>query len=181
MQNYIYFKGGSFGDLVGLLVNNGNSIPKSEQKKLKTSNLKIKSLPNYDIDTIVGHNTSVCDLGLVNYKIVISDPIIMNLAAKRFAKVNKLKDISNVLAYYYPRKLHYTIKSLPLEKQLDLLKKKYNEDIIKIDAIPLDLSCVLDMDKLISLLKQYFVFDQNKAKYIYQEWYNKQRLNNFYL
>ena len=144
MRNYIYFKGGSFGDLVGLLVNNGRTIPKVDQKRLKTFDLKLESLPNYDVDTIVGHNISVLNLGLVNYQIVISNPLIMNMAAKRFAKVNGLTDISNVLVEYYPKKLYGAIKSLSIEKQTALLEKVYKADI-KIDAIQLDLSCILDM------------------------------------
>ena len=180
MRNYIYFKGGSFGDLLGLLVNNGQTIPKLDQTRLKTFDLKLDSLPNYDVDTIVGHNISVLNLGLVNYQIVISDPTIRNMAANRFAKANELTDISNVLVQYYPKKLYDTIKSLSLEKQTELLEKNYKVDI-KIDAIQLDLSCILDMDNLILLLKQHFDFDQDEAKKIYKKWYIKQEQNNFYM
>ena len=180
MRNYIYFKGGSFGDLVGLIVNNGQTIPELDQKRLKTFDLKLDSLPNYNVDTIVGMNISVLSLGLVNYQIVISNPAIRNMAAKRFAKANNMTDISNVLVQYYPKKLYDAIKSLSIEKQTELLEKNYKADI-KIDAIQLDLSCILDMDKLIILLKQHFDFDSDQAKKIYKEWYIKQEQNNFYM
>ena len=180
MRNYIYYKGGSFGDLVGLIVNNGKTIPKLDQKKLKISNLKIRSLPSYDIDTIVGHNISVLNLGLVNYQIVLYDNTIRDIAAKRFANVNQRRDISDVLIHYYPKKLHNTIKSSSLTKQIELLRRSYEYDV-EIDAITLDLSCVFDKNKLIKLLKQHFEFDEDKAKEIYQKWYSKQEKNNFYM
>ena len=182
MINYIYFKGGSFGDLIGLLVNNGATLENEDQKNLKTSaeELQINSLPDYPIDTIVGHNSSVLNLGLNNYQIIINDPKIRDLAARRFANANKLKDISKELGHYYPRQLHKNIENLPLSKQIDLLAKKYEYDN-EYDTIKLDLSCVLDYDKLIDLLSGHFDFDHDIAKNLYSKWYKKEERNNFFL
>ena len=40
-KNYIYFKGGSWGDITGLIVNNNAQIDKNIQKILKTTDSNI--------------------------------------------------------------------------------------------------------------------------------------------
>ena len=174
-QNYIYFKGGSWGDIAGRIVNNGNTIGDDIQAKLKLhhkfSKNEVQDLP---VATIVGHSLLALSFGYNNYQVVINDPKLRELASRRFASVNNMNSISESLRAYYPDNLYKTIHNLPLEKQIDLLAKKYKYDVT-IDAVPLDFSCVFDREKFINLLSKHFYFNKQKAIYTWNIWYHKQK------
>jgi len=174
-KNYIYFKGGTWGDITGLIVNNNAQIDKNIQKILKKSNSKIDKnlLDSLDVDTLVGHSLNILNYGYTNYQIVITDAKIRNIASNRFADVNKMDDISHVLKRYYPKKLQKQIESLPLKKQISLLSRKYEYDK-KIDAIPIDVSCIFNKEEYIDMLSAKFSFDKTIASKTYDVWYSKQ-------
>mgnify|MGYP005686400717 CR=1 FL=1 len=174
-KNYIYFKGGSWGDITGLIVNNNAQIDKNIQKILKTtdSNIDKNLLDKLDIYTLVGHSLNVLDYGYVNYQIIITDEKIKNIASNRFAKTNNLNDITNILKHYYPKKLQKQIERISLKKQISLLSRKYEYDK-KIDAIPLDISCIFNKEEYIDMLSAKFSFDKTIASNTYDVWYSKQ-------
>jgi hypothetical protein len=174
-KNYIYFKGGSWGDITGLIVNNNVQIDKDIQNNLKKtkSNIGKNLFDKLDVHTLVGHALNVLDYGYTNYQIIITDAKIKNIASNRFATVNNLNDISSVLKDYYPITLHKEIESLPLKKQISLLSRKYEYDK-KIDAIPIDISCIFQKQKYIDMLSAKFSFDKKIAYVTYDNWYAKQ-------
>ena len=174
-KNYIYFKGGSWGDITGAIVNNNTYIDHELQKLLKKSSRIIdkKLLSNLDIETLVGHNRSVLNHGYKNFTIIITDKKIRDIAAQRFADTNYFSEISDVLGYYYPKELLDKIKELPLSKQVELLTKKYDIDT-DIDATEIDLSCSFDKEKYIGMLFKIFTFDKKLASKTYDTWYQKQ-------
>lgn len=174
-KNYIYFKGGSWGDITGLIVNNNVQIDKNIQKNLKqtSSNIDMNLLDKLNVDTLVGHALNVLDYGYTNYQIIITDEKIRNIASNRFADANEMDDISSVLKHYYPIKLHKEIESLPLKKQISLLSRKYEYDK-NINAIPIDLSCIFKKGKYIDMLSAKFNFDKTIACKTYDNWHAKQ-------
>jgi hypothetical protein len=173
-KNYIYFRGGSFGDITGKIVNNGKVLDKRLQTVIK-SNLKIdpKFIERCNIETIVGHNKAILNYGLKNFQIIIPDERVRSIAARRFAEVNEIYNLAMTLIRYYPKEMHKTIRSLPLDKQISLLEKHYNIDIVDVPTIKLDFSCILDKDKFLDLLGEHFEFDRSIASEIWDEWYQK--------
>lgn len=176
-KNYIYYKGGSFGDITSLIVNDMIRPENDVQIQLKCRadvgtehpDIDKSLLDKQPVETLVGHNRTILGYGYTNYKITFSDPSIRQIASGRFAKASGYDDIAHVVEHYYPSELHDTIKALPLKKQIDLLNKKYDNDI-EVNAINLDLSCIFDKEKYIDMLSNYFTFDKVLANKTYDLW-----------
>lgn len=177
VKNYIYFKGGSWGDIVTQIINNGARPSNTDVKLLKNSQLQfdMEYLDSLGLQTLCGHNLSILDLNLNNFQIVLSDPDIQNLASARFCSVNNMDNnaMYKVLIHYYPKILWKTIKNLDIQDQTKLLQRKYQLDQ-KIEAKKLDLSCIFDRDALLKLLEENFIFDHTIGKQLWQDWYSKQ-------
>lgn len=177
VKNYIYFKGGSWGDIVTQIINNGAQPTKADIKLLKNRwhQFDIKHLDSIGLETICGHNLSILDLNLNNFQIIITDPLMQQIAANRFAVVNNLTpdETFEVLIQYYPKKLEKTIRQMNTKNQLKLLRKKYSYDR-KINAKTIDLSNIFDRDSLLNLLQSHFTFDHAIAKQLWNDWYSKQ-------
>lgn len=177
-KNYIYFKGGSWGDITGLIVNNNVRIDRSVLRLLKCQitretpvapEIDKSILDSLPVETLVGHNLNILKYGYKNFKIVISDERIRKIASERFASASNMNDISHVVAQYYPQKLYDTIAKLPLNKQISLLSKKYERQV-DMDATPLDLSCIFDKQKYLDMLSNHFNFDNKVASKTYDDW-----------
>tara|TARA_Y100001972_G_C7646171_1_gene324774 strand:+ start:1023 stop:1595 length:573 start_codon:yes stop_codon:yes gene_type:complete len=177
VKNYIYFKGGSWGDIVTRIVNNGGYPNHADEILLKDRwhQFDLKKLNSIGLETLGGHNLSALDLHLNNFQITIKDPSIQKIAADRFQVVNNLNidQIFKVVKQYYPKKLENTIRQMDMKNQLELLGKKYKFDR-QINATPIDLSNIFDRESLLTLLQSHFTFDHTVAKQLYDDWYSKQ-------
>lgn len=177
VKNYIYFKGGSWGDIVTQIINNGAQPTKADITLLKNRwhQFDVKQLDCMGLETLGGHNLSILDLNLNNFQIIITDPSIQKIAADRLSVVNNLStdQIFQIVRQYYPKKLEDSIRQMNTETQLKLLRKKYSADR-KINATPLDLSNIFDRDSLLKLLQSHFTFNHVIAKQLWNEWYSKQ-------
>ena len=72
-KNYIYFKGGSWGDITGLIVNNNVRIDRSVLRLLKCQitretpvapEIDKSILDSLPVETLVGHNLNILKYGM---------------------------------------------------------------------------------------------------------------------
>jgi hypothetical protein len=179
--NYVYYRGGLFGDLIFSIINNGVHLPEWIQCHLKSSLTSpaqfkhfVLSLP---LSTLTGCASEPLDWGLSNYEVVCTDKKINEWAVVRFTRLYPTNQLTEILKDYYPDQLTDSITKLTYEKRKELLVKKYqtvqySEKVSKQNL--LDVSCIFDKEKFISMLSNHFVFDHALADLQYNFWYQRE-------
>ena len=179
VKNYIFFYGGSFGDLVTTIVNNGKICEKHDWLRENKEKITIDSklLNSTGLETICGHNKKILDLGLKNFLITLEDTEILDIAADRLFIINNhnAQQRFDILKQYFPMPLWSAIHNLNLEAQIKIIKKKYknqyNDDV---DATPIDCSCIFNREQLLNTLDKHFEFDHDVARSLWNNWFQKQ-------
>ena len=161
MRNYIWFNGGSWGDITANIIN-GKAIP-CDITRLMKSNKPINPAMIESYDTLAGHRDDVLGMGFKNFRIVITDPELLSYAADRFLRLNKAKDYKMVLRHYYPESIHPLIDKADLVEQKKLFIKKQSITCTN-NYIPLDFNHIKNTNKHLDMLSEHFVFDRDYAK-----------------
>jgi hypothetical protein len=184
VKNFIHFYGGSFGDVVTTIVNNGVVCIKHDWLRDNEENtvIDLMLLDSLGLQTICGHNKQILDLGLNNYTITIDDPKILNIVTDRLFIINKHtpQQRYDILKQYFDKKLWATLGDLSLQDQIKILKRKYASQYKQtLPATKIDCSCVFDIERLLSTLDKHFTFDHNIAHTVWNKWYSKQEQLGF--
>jgi hypothetical protein len=187
LKNYIYYLGGSYGDLTETIINNGIATHKTIKLLLKNDYDFLKNeqkddykklILNLKMNTICGHIKTPLYWNLKNFAIIITDEVVIKKTINRFCGLYGEERVNEVLKFYYPEKISHRISELSLEKKMFLLHKKYNT--FKNDNLPnnitfMDFNFIFEKEKYISLLKNYFIFDTEIAYLIYDRWFLEQQ------
>jgi hypothetical protein len=183
VTNYVYYRGGLFGDLIFAIVNNGVHVPEWIQVHLKSGKPISDQFKNFvlslPLTTLTGCSAHPLDWCLNNYEVVCSNDKISEWGVIRFTKLYPEQQLIKILEKYYPDQLATSIQQLPFEKQRDLLIKKYQttSPLRKIEANNLlDVSCIFDKKQFISMLADHFTFDHTLADLQYTFWRQREDL-----
>jgi hypothetical protein len=177
VKNYVYYRGGLFGDLIFAIVNNGVHVPDWIQTHLKSGTPISDQFKNFvlslPLTTLTGCSNHPLEWSLNNYEVVCSSDKISEWGVIRFTKFYPEQQLTEILEKYYPEQLAKSMKTLPVEKQRDLLIRKYQTvaPLEKINANNLlDVSCIFDKTQFISMLADHFTFDHALADLQYTFW-----------
>jgi hypothetical protein len=185
LKNYIYYLGGSYGDLTETIINNGLSpsvLTKSMLKgKYNTSDnpAAIKNMIlNLQLTTVSGHIKEPLYWNLNNFVIVI-DGSLVETAVKRFYFLEGEKTFDNTLLHFYHKTLSSHISSLPLKFKFEMLQKKYNsflKDNLPTNLTTINLNLIYHKESYLKILQLYFDFNIETANILYDIWYEKEKL-----
>lgn len=185
VTNYVYYRGGLFGDLIFSIVNNGVHIPEWLQAHLKSGTPISDQFKNFvlslPLTTLTGCSNQPLEWSLNNYEVVCSSDKISEWGVIRFTKFYPEQPLTEILEKYYPEQLARSMQTLSVEKQRDLLIKKYQTvaPLEKINANNLlDVSCIFDKKQFISMLADHFTFDHTLADLQYTFWRQREDLLN---
>jgi hypothetical protein len=181
--NYVYYRGGMFGDLIFSMVNNGVHLPSWVQTHLKSGKPVSDQFKNFvlslPLTTLTGCSSYPVQWSLNNYEVICSSDEISKWAVIRFTKLYPNLQLTGILEQFYPEKLTASIQKLSFEKQRDLLVRKYQttnpSSKIKTDNL-LDVSCIFDKEQFISMLAKHFTFDHTLADLQYTFWRQREDL-----
>jgi hypothetical protein len=181
--NYVYYRGGMFGDLIFSMVNNGIHLPSWVQTHLKSDEPISDQFKNFvlslPLTTLTGCSSHPVQWSLNNYEVICSSDEISKWAVIRFTKLYPNLQLTGILEKFYPEKLAASIQKLSFEKQRDLLVRKYQttnpSSKIKTDNL-LDVSCIFDKEQFISMLAKHFTFDHTLADLQYTFWRQREDL-----
>jgi hypothetical protein len=181
--NYVYYRGGLFGDLIFSIVNNGVHLPAWLQSHLKSGNTISEQFKNFvlslPLTTLTGCSNQPLQWSLNNYEVVCSSDKISMWGVNRFIRLYPETQLSAILKQYYPEQLTAAIQKLSFEEQRDFLIKKYQTidplSKIKTDNL-LDVSCIFDKEQFISMLAKHFTFDHALADLQYTFWRQREDL-----
>lgn len=179
--NYVYYRGGLFGDLIFSIVNNGVHLPDWIQIHLKSGEPITDQFKNFvlklPLTTLTGCSYRPLDWSLNNYEVVCSSDKISEWGVIRFTKLYPDNQLIEILKNYYSDQLADSLQKLSFEKRQELLVKKYqtigpSEKISKDNL--LDVSCILNKAQFISMLAEHFVFDHALANAQYDFWLQRE-------
>ena len=180
VKNYVYYRGGMFGDLVFSIVNNGVHLPLWIQTHLKFDNnisSKFKNfITNMPLTTLTGCSSIPLNWGLTNYELISTDPEISKWAALRFIKMYPRLDIKQILSKYYTNSLRDKIKNLTDQECQEYLIKKY-QTVGPIVENQIDVKDIFNKDNFLKTLSDYFIFDNSLASLQYDFW--REREENY--
>ena len=183
--NYVYYRGGLFGDLIFSIVNNGVHLPNWLQSHLKSGDTISDQFKNFvlllPLTTLTGCSNQPLQWSLNNYEVVCSSDKISTWGVIRFTELHPKTQLAELLKQYYPEQLTESIQKLSFEKQRDLLIRKYQttdpSSNIETNNL-LDVSCIFDKEQFISMLAKHFTFDHKLADLQYTFWRQQEDLLN---
>jgi hypothetical protein len=182
VKNYIYYRGGMFGDLVFSIVNNGVHLPAWIQTKLKSPDPLTtdfsKFIQSLNLHTVTGCHADPLHWGLTNYQIVCTDSKICQWIVTRFFGMYPKLDKASVLKHYYDVGMHSEIDRRSTEEIQKMLLKKYqsvSHSVLVPDHHCLDISCIFDCTALLQMLSHYFEFDHELARRQYHYWHEREQ------
>lgn len=177
VKNYVYYRGGMFGDLVFSIVNNGVHLPAWTQTHLKSGNnisTKFKNfITSIPLTTLTGCSNIPLGWGLTNYELISTDPEISKWAALRFIKMYPENDIKQTLSKYYTNSLTDKIENLTNQECQKYLIKKY-QTVKPIMKNQIDVKYIFNKNNFLKTLSDYFIFDNSLASLQYDFWWERE-------
>jgi len=179
-KNYICFMGGTFGDLTERILNNGFNLSNSLKESLKTDIITEedkKNIISSKLNVICGHSFKVFnwDWNIEKYCIFIKDEEILDICAKRFYIICP-DGFETTLAEYYPQKfLNKILKEEDRIRLYKILLKNFNKIQIE-DCKKIYFDEIYNKKNYLKTLSEHFIFDNDKANLIYDEWFIKEQI-----
>lgn len=181
IKNYIFYMGGTFGDITEKILNNGKALDEIEKNWVKQlgiipNDIKNKII-NCDLKNIAGHNSYILDWNFKNYCILVTNEKMLEICSKRFFFLEYSLATERTIKEYFSDKLVNKIESQ--ETKSIFYKKMMIENFLHNknfnNCIKLNYDNIYNKVLFLEMLGSYFSFDNKIANDIYDEWIIKEK------